>query len=374
MTADRRFRVLHVGKYYPPYMGGIETHLQTLCGAIRNDVDVDVVVANNRHETVDEIVDGIHVSRLATTLSVSAAPVYPGLIGHLRRSTADIVHLHLPNPFAVIAYLASGHTGTLVITYHGDIVGRRLLMPAFEPLFHRAFRRASAIIVSTERYLETSAILQRHRDRCRVIPYGIDVDRFMRADESGVAAIRQRYGRRIVLAVGRLTYYKGFDWLIRAMATVKGTLLIVGDGRLRKRLQSIARSCGVDDRVVLLTGVRDREIVSYYHAADLFALPSTGRSESFGIVQIEAMASGRPVVNTSLDSGVPFISLDRVTGLTVPPRDAGALAAAVTTLLDDPGLRAVYGEAGKRRAREEFSVGMMAQRTLDLYREVATQG
>src|SRR4029077_1499757 len=99
-------------------MGGTETHLQTLCGALQHELDVDVVVANDRRQTIDELVDGIHVTRIPIAFSVSAAPVYPGLVGHLRRANADIVHLHLPNPFAVIAYLASGHKGRLVVTYH----------------------------------------------------------------------------------------------------------------------------------------------------------------------------------------------------------------------------------------------------------------
>lgn len=374
MTADRRLRVLHVGKYYPPYMGGIETHLQALCGAIRSEVDVEIVVANDSRQTLDEVVDGIPVARVGTAFTVSSAPVYPGLIGRLRRSTADIVHVHLPNPFAVMAYLLSGHPGTLVMTYHSDIVGRKALTAAFEPVFDRAFRRASAVIATSPNYLATSPVLQRHKDRAVVIPYGIDVGAFDRVDESAVAAIRHRYGPRLVLAVGRLIYYKGFDVLIRAMAAVNGTLLIVGDGPLRENLQSVARSSGVADRVVFPGEIQNRDVAPYLHAADLFVLPSVARSEAFGIVQIEAMACGAPVVNTSLDSGVPYVSLDGITGLTVPPGDTGALAGAITRLLDDGALRAAYGEAGKRRAREEFSVEVMARRTLDLYRAVATPG
>jgi rhamnosyl/mannosyltransferase len=242
-------------------------------------------------------------------------------------------------------------------------------MPAFEPFFHRAVRRASAVIASSRRYAETSAFLRRYEDRCRIIPYGIDVERFSKPAELLVADLRRRYGPRIVLAVGRLIYYKGFDFLIRAMRSVDGALVIVGNGPLRASLESVARSCGVEDRVTFVAGASDRELVSYYHAADVFVLPSTARSEAFGIVQIEAMASGRAVVNTNLDSGVPSVSLDGVTGITVPPANADALASAITTLLDDPGRRAIYGDTGRRRAREEFNVDVMARRTLDVYRE-----
>lgn len=372
MSTARRLRLLHVGKYYPPYMGGIETHLQTLCTAIRDDVDLDVVVANAGRATVDDVVDGVRVSRVGTAFNLSAAPICPGLVGRIRRSRADIVHLHHPNPISVVAYLASGHKGRLVVTYHSDIVRQKVLGPAFEPLLERALRRASAIIATSPNYLATSSVLQRHKCRCHVIPYGIDVDDFEGPDESAVARIREQYGPRLVITVGRLIYYKGFEVLVRAMKNVDGRLLIVGDGPLRASLETLARSTGVEDRVVFLGEIQNREVIPYYHAADLFALASVARSEAFGIVQIEAMASGRPVVNTSLDSGVPFVSLDGVTGLTVPPRDDNALAVAITRLLDDDGLRTTFGEAGRRRAREEFSVGVMAQRTLDLYREAVS--
>ncbi len=108
-------------------------------------------------------------------------------------------------------------------------------------------------------------------------------------------------------------------------------------------------------------------MVPYYHAADVFALPSVARSEAFGIVQIEAMASGVPVVNTSLDSGVPFVSLHELTGLTVPPADSERLADATNLLLDNPDLRLRLGRAARLRAREEFALATMTSRTMALY-------
>jgi glycosyltransferase involved in cell wall biosynthesis len=114
-------------------------------------------------------------------------------------------------------------------------------------------------------------------------------------------------------------------------------------------------------------------VAPYYHAADVFALPSVARSEAFGIVQIEAMAAGLPVVNTSLDSGVPFVSVHDRTGLTVPPSDPEQLASAINRLLDDAGLRHSFGSAGTRRAQEEFSLKSMAARTMLLYQTVLEQ-
>jgi rhamnosyl/mannosyltransferase len=240
------------------------------------------------------------------------------------------------------------------------------------PIHQAVIRRAAALIASSPDYVESSLVLSRNRDRCRVIPFGIVSDGFRARDGETIAKIRQRYGRRILLAVGRMVYYKGFEHLVRAMKHIRGHLLIIGDGPLRTELERLAVACGVIDRISFLGRVSQEEIIAYYHAADVFVLPSVARSEAFGIVQLEAMACGKPVVNTALASGVPYVSLDGVTGITVPPADAGALANAISRLLDDPYLRAKFGAAALRRAREEFNVELMARRTLELYREVLT--
>jgi rhamnosyl/mannosyltransferase len=281
-----------------------------------------------------------------------------------------LVHIHVPNPAAVLAYLASGHRGPLVITYHSDTVKQKVLGRMFEPLLNAALRRSAAIIATSPNYLATSPVLQVFRDRCQVIPYGIDTTQFEQCDPEAVRRVRERFGERMVISVGRLVYYKGFEVLIRAMAEVRGKLVIVGDGPLRGELQSLAARLGVADKVVFAGEIDNAGMPPYYHAADLFALASVARSEAFGIVQIEAMAAGLPVVNTSLDSGVPFVSLDGETGLTVPPSDPQALAGAINRLLDDAGLRKSLGQAGVRRARQEFSLDTMLRRTLQLYQTV----
>lgn len=359
-------RVLHVGKFYPPYKGGMETHLHTLCEGLRSEVDLRVVVANTGRRSVDDVVDGVRVTRLGTFVNLGSAPYTPGLRGFIREAHPDIVHIHLPHPTAILSYLASGHRGRLIVTYHSDIVRQRILGTAFRPILHRALARASSIICTSPNYIDSSPVLARHRHRCHVLPFSIATDRFTRAGEEEVLTLRRRYGDRVVLAVGRLVGYKGFEHLIRAMAGVRARLVLVGDGPLKASLERIARDAGVADKVVFLERVDD--VNAYYHAADVFALPSVARSEAFGLVQLEAMASGIPVVNTRLASGVPYVSPHGVTGLTVPPGDAGALTVAINELLDDPDLRQRYGAAGRRRARNEFSVEEMVRQTLAVYR------
>ncbi len=368
----RPLQVLHVGKFYPPHMGGIETHLQTLCGELRKTLDVRVTVANESRAWSNELLDGVPVTRVPTHWTLASAPICPGMISQIRGSEADIVHIHLPNPMAVIAYLASGHRGHLVASYHSDTVRQKFLGAAFEPLLHAALRRSSAIIASSSEYQRSSPVLRKYQDRCHVIPYGIAVEQSQHADPAAVAAIRQQYGERLVVSVGRLVYYKGFEYLIQAMPQVRGNLLIIGEGPLRGKLQDLAASLGLSKRVHFAGNIAG-ELTSYYHAADVFALASIARSEAFGIVQIEAMAAGTPVVNTSLESGVPFVSLHAKTGLTVPPADPGALADALNCLLDQPELRRSLGDAARERARREFSVETMTGRMLALYDRLSKQ-
>jgi len=351
-------------------MGGMETHLQALCENLHPVVKVQAVVANRSRQTTDDLVRGIRVMRAGTLFNLSAAPVCPEMVKLIRHSDADIVHLHLPNPMAVMAYLASGHRGKLVITYHSDVVRQRLLNKAFNPILKRALDRASAIIATSPNYLETSPVLTAYRDRCHVIPYGIPWQQFASCDQQAVKNIHAKYGERLILSVGRLVYYKGFEYLIRAMKEVRGRLLIIGDGPLRASLEQEAKARGVSDRVVFLGELQNEETIPYYHAADMFALASIARSEAFGIVQLEAMACGKPVVNTRLDSGVPFVSLDGITGLTVTPQNAGELATAINQLLNDSALRAIYGVAAKKRVQEEFALEVMTRRTLELYARV----
>jgi glycosyltransferase involved in cell wall biosynthesis len=363
-------KILQIGKFFPPYAGGMETHLEDLSAHLSRVADVRVIVSNTDRRSVTERVAGVTVHRAGTIANVSKAAISPGMVSAIRRSPAHLVHIHWPNPTAVLAYLASGHTGKLIFTYHSDIVRQRIGASLFRPILKRVLARCSAIICTSRDYADTSVDLRPVRHLCRVVPYGIATEKFDVADPVAVESLRQRYGPRIVLAVGRLVYYKGFEYLIRAMKSVDARAVIVGDGPLRDELRSLAVSCGVSDRVVFAGEISGKELVSYLHAADVFALPSVARSEAFGIVQLEAMACGKPVINTSLDSGVPSVSLDGITGLTVPPADSDALAAAINKLIGNEDLRYKYGQAGRMRIAQEFTVEKMAERTLQIYRNV----
>lgn len=360
-------KILHLGKFFPPDRGGIETHLALLAAGSSAWGDVEVAVAQGSQPAGLTSIGGAMVRRMRTLGVLAATPICPGLLRVIRDARADVIHIHHPNPLAMAAYLASGTRAACVVTYHADIVRQRLLRRLTAPIVNATLRRSAAIVVASPRLAERSPVLQPFRDKCHLVPFGIDARAAAQADPDAVASLRREYGPRIVLAVGRLTAYKGFDQLIRAMSHVDASLVIVGDGQLREPLAELIARERLASRVHLAGTVTD--VAPYYAACDVFVLPSVTRNEAFGIVQLEAMAMGKPVINTALDSGVTFVCPPGVAGLTVPPRDRDALAAAINRLLDDAALRHRLGDGGRRRVHEQFTVDRMVQRTLHVYRE-----
>jgi glycosyltransferase involved in cell wall biosynthesis len=233
-------------------------------------------------------------------------------------------------------------------------------------------KRASAIIVTSQRYLESSEELAPYRAKCHVIPLGIETSYFAEADPQSAAEVRAIYGERIVIAVGRMVPYKGFDVLIRSMKNVEGKLLLIGSGPQEEELKALVESEKLGDKVVMLGRVDD--LRPFYQASSIFVLPSRTRAEAFGLVQLEAMASGLPVINTTIDSGVQELSIHGETGLTVVPEDSVALGHAMQLLLADEPLRRRLGSAARLRVALEFTADQMASRVLALYAQVLSSG
>lgn len=350
----------------------METHLADLCQHLKDHVELDVVVSSKGRETTVDQVDGVKVTRLGAAAHLLSSPINPELVTRLRRTNADIVHLHWPHPLALLAYMASGSTAHLVITYHSDIVRQKITGKLLEPILERALRKAT-IIPTSPNYMESSALLGRFRENCRVVPLGIDPHRVNQASASRVNEFRARYGNRMILATGRQVPYKGFRYLIEAMREVNGHLVLVGDGPLRGELQAQAAQAGLDNKITFAGQVSDEDLRAYYAACAIFAFPSVERSEAFGLVQLEAMAAGKPVVNTDVNSGVPYVSVHEETGLTAKVGDVQSLAGHLNTLLNNEHLQTHYGNAARRRVLEKFTLEKMSSQVLAVYDEVMSK-
>ena len=204
------------------------------------------------------------------------------------------------------------------------------------------------------------------------MPYGIDPAPFERTSEGDTAAGRLRltYGTPLTLFVGRLVPYKGVEVLLRAMPHVPGSLVLVGDGPLRRDLEELAARLGIAGRAHFVGSAPQDDLVALFHAADVLALPSVTPNEAFGLVQLEAHACGVPVVSTSLPTGVPFANLHGVTGLVVEPGDPEEFAAALGLLLEDESLRAELGRRARARLLAEFTLGRMVDDVMGVYEEL----
>jgi rhamnosyl/mannosyltransferase len=371
-------RVLHVYKDFYPVLGGIENHLRLLSTELarREGLEVDVLVTSPGPRSQVERWDGVRVFKAARLFTLASTPISLALFRQMGHRAYDLTHLHFPYPLGELAYLLRGRSPRMIITYHSDIVRQRVLRQLYAPFLHRILDRADAIIVSSPHYVKSSAYLQGFRDKCVLIPFGIPVARFQDgADPAEVARLQGRYPLPLILFVGRFRYYKGIHYLIEAMKRVpRGTLLLAGAGPQEGRLREQARREGLDQRVVFLGEVPDSLLPSLYHASQLLVLPACQRAEAFGLVLLEAMACGLPVVSTELGTGTSFVNLHEETGLVVPPQDPTALASAINRLLADEALRTELGQRAKSRVEAEFSLDRMVERTLALYRRLVEEG
>ncbi len=378
-------RILELGKFYAPERGGIETLLRSWSeGFVRLGAEVDCVVAHgpqtpgSRWRTFRETRAGVRVHRLPSPrelFGVSLCPAYPGAA---RRFQPDLVHAHFPNPLADLACVLAPARTPVVLSWHSDIVRQKALMRVYNPLQQALLRRATKIVVATPFHLEYSAWLGPYRDKVEVIPFGLDLNRFLATDPASpeVRELRaQAGGRFILLNVGRLVGYKGQKHAVAALPSLpEAELWLVGNGPLEAALRQQAAALGVADRLRFFGDVADTELPRFYQACDVFVFPSETPNEAFGLVQVEAMACGKPVVACNLRSGVPYVCRDGETGLLIPPGDSVRLAAAIRKLMSDKGLAQRLGEQARQRALQEFAESVMVERYMKLFEKLLAVG
>lgn len=300
-------RVLQLGKFYDPYVGGMETVLREICESLADQVEFQVVVANTVPRTQRDY-RKVPVTRVASAGKLFSCSLAPSFPLWARKFDPDVIHVHLPNPLAELSALLANRDVPVVAQFHSDVVRQKNLLKVYEPFLHSFYRRANCIVVPTPRHIEISKFVSQYREKCRVVPFGIPLSRF-ELDEDGLERVSHlRDGLPSVLSVGRLVSYKGVEFLIRAMENVRARLWVVGTGPLGESLQTLANQLGVADRVEFLGQISDEDLVSYYQASDVFVLPSVTNAEMFGVVQLEAMACRKPVISTDLPTGVSWVN------------------------------------------------------------------
>ncbi len=361
-------KIVHVYKDFdPPIHGGMERHIALLCHFQKQWCDVEALVCSRRLRSRRVVHDGVPVTFVGEWGRFQSAPASPLFPLYMRRSRADVMVVHSPNPTAELGWLMSRPRGALVVRYQSDVVRQAAAMRLYRPFLMRFLANAAMILPTSEHYVASSPVLQRFADKCRVTPLGIVADEYAAPDADQIEAVHARHGAPFVFFCGVHRYYKGLPWLIRAAARIQAPVVIAGDGPERENNQALAAALGLD---IAFPGRLSHELLrAYLHACAVFVFPSVERSEAFGLSVLEAHACGAPVVATRLGTGVEYVNEDGKTGLNVPPRDADALAEAVNRLLADASLRQSMGAYARERVRTHFDAESLARQEYELYQQ-----
>lgn len=371
---QRKMKVLQVGKFYP-IQGGVEKVMYDLMtGLSEAGIDCDMLCAGLEGDNREVALNA--QARLLICKSwfkLAATMISPAMIGRLRNICGqyDIIHVHHPDPMACLALFCSGYKGKVVLHWHSDILKQKFLLKLYRPLQNWLIRRADLIVGTTPVYLEESPFLMNVQQKTACVPIGIDA---IQPDLVAIEAIRNQYpGKKIIFSLGRLIGYKGYTYLVDAARFLDDRYLILigGTGPLQETLQRQIESSGLTEKVKMLGYISDKDLPAYYGACDLFCLSSIQKTEAFGIVQIEAMSCGKPVVATRIPhSGVAWVNAEQESGINVPPENAKELAEAIHSILKDEKVYAGFSHRAKIRYESWFTQDKMIQKCLDLYQEL----
>jgi glycosyltransferase involved in cell wall biosynthesis len=353
-------RILHLAKYYWPRSGGMERVVQDLAeGAAALGHEVSVVAVESRVGGRVGGRQGSTITRVFSFGALGSEEIAPGYLAAARRR-ADIIHLHHPHPLADMACLLRSRRTPLVITQHNDNT-----QPGAGLLARAVIRRAAAVVVPSRAHLALSRELEGSESKTEVVPFGIDEGRWLDLPRRGMDLPPR------AIFIGRLVKYKGLDVLLRALERVPDLRLdIVGAGPEGPRLRTLTQALALTDRVKWFGEYPDEDLPRRMAEADFLVLPSVTVEERFGIVLLEAMAAGRPIITTAVPTGVREVNVPGETGLEVPLQDVRALAEALEALAHDPFKRESMGEAGRRRVEKYYTRSLMAERHIDLYERV----
>lgn len=365
-----KLKILQVNKLYHPTTGGIERVVQQIAEGLNEKTDMKVLVCQEKGSSIIEKVNGVEVHRASSLGVLFSVPLSLSFFWKLRKLSKDrdVIHFHMPFPIGDLAGLLSGFKGKIVVWWHSDVVKQKKLMILYKPIMETFLKRADIIIVATQGHIDGSSYLSKYRYKCVIIPFGVDKEIERKGDNYLANRTISINHTPTFLFVGRLVYYKGCDILLEAFSKTNGAnLTLIGSGELEENLKRRARELGIESKVFFKGSVDEETLSRAFEDCDVFVLPSVVKSEAFGLVQIEAMSYGKPVINTNLSSGVPYVSIDKVTGLTVPPSDIQAMAEAIQWMIDNKEERLLMGKRAKHRVKEYYQMDNMLNKLLDVY-------
>jgi glycosyltransferase involved in cell wall biosynthesis len=381
-------KTLHVGKYFSPFRGGVENYMRDAMVALaRRSVQSAALVHQHtltfktRHETFVSDGHQFSVTKTGMWARILFTPISPAFAWHLRCLSKtfkpDILHLHLPNPSVFWALaLPSARRIPWVVHWHADVITSaqdwrmRFFYKIYQPFERAVLKKAKTIVVTSPPYRESSKPLQEWRAKCQVVPLGLDIQSFNEPTLNTKRPTTSDHPLR-VLAIGRLTYYKGFNFLIEATAQAREVdLHLIGHGDQVDQLKALVASLNLQDRVTFHGILDDAELVQQMLQCDCLCLPSIERTEAFGMVLLEAMHFGKATVISDVPgSGMGWVVDDGITGIKVPPANADALAEAFRRLAANDEELLSMGQQGKNKFDQQFEINHAVEGLLEIYQQ-----
>jgi glycosyltransferase involved in cell wall biosynthesis len=372
--------IVHFGKYYFPDSGGVESvTLSFARAAVTFGYSVSVICFKKSPANSEEVIDEVKILRVPIYKTIFSQPLgIRYLLECLKAAkSADIIHLHAPNMLAALCALLIGKRKRLLVQWHSDVLNKGILGRVIRPLESALLRRAHVIVVATPVYADASKVLKPFRSKVSIIPFGVSENKCNVINLKLEPAFEDRVKeKKIILAVGRLVPYKGFGVLINAAKHLckDSVVVIVGSGPLENDLHQAIEDSAIKDRVVLAGRRSDSELRAIFQRATLFCLPSTYRAEAFGMVLIEAMSYGLPIVASDISgSGVPWVNKHGVSGLNVPVGDSIALADACNQIIRSPELWSRLSEGARKRFAAEFTEEVSVSRMMQAYERILAE-
>lgn len=369
-------KILHISKYYAPYIGGVENICKYLVeGTLQHETAVVCFGEGTKDST--DMVNGHKVWRVGTWVNIARQALSPTYWSVLRRAIRefqpDVIHFHWANPFPAFVLLTviPKHV-RLVVHWHMDIIKQKRIYPLIKPVETALLKRADRVMVTSPIYRDHSLPLQPFKDKVDIVPNAFDENTLQLhpGDEERIKAIQTQYDNKpIVFFVGRHIQYKGLPYLIEAEHKVKTdcVFVIAGSGPLTEELKAQCQS----ERVHFVGRVTVDDLRCYHYAAKVFAFPSITKNEAFGVALAEAMYCHTPAVTFTIEgSGVNWVSINNETCLEVANRDSDAYAQALDRLLTDEALYARLSEASHQRAKKMFIIPKMVEACEESYNKI----
>jgi len=374
-------KILQVNKFYYPWIGGVEDHVKTLTEQLAKQHEVTVLTIKTSLKKPRDnpkgykLVEARNLCHLFNRDKIFSMPLSFDFIRKFRKlhHRHDIIHIHLPNPWAVITVLLFSKAHNIIVTYHSDIKKQRFFLFFYKPLLKKFLTtRVSRIITTSDRLKIHSSILKKFKKKTTVIPLGIDFST-LTENKMFYQKLTAKYkDETVILFVGRLVYYKGCSYLINAFKPLsdKAILIIVGEGNMKKKMVSLTNKLGISNRVQFISSLPKDWLNAYYKLADIFVLPSIAETEAYGLVQIEAMYHKTAIISTNLPTGVPFVNKNNESGYIVPPRNSKRLKQKIDRLLLNKIIMNKFKKNSHQRALKLFDSKKMTIETTALYKKI----